>query len=444
MIRCRWGKWMSECQGVERSSFLRSHYLWPLWTEGTDPRRTLKCHPPVSLVSRLQGTCAPCSGAAPSVTHSHLCPWLCLLLRPSSVLFLSKWLRKGRETREDPVRVFLTLRDTKQRRGPPSALVPATFSGLECSSPAPLPDTSALSDWGQGVLPLNNLPGLKKLVEWWRSGGWVRKCSLCWLEHPFLTMEPGANHLTPLSINFLSSNRGDNTATPSLGLATYKGTWARARERASGPATGEVGSLKGERFPHPVRWFSTPNTRSFHTVGHVEGNSCWSKPILETRVFSKGRARFHHNKVAGTGQARPDSNAEMVQQVSAENQLLVLGWLLQRSRRRWGRVGWVAVRILPLNLEMSQSGGGGGADEGHWDGNNPSARSTKSLSLNLGSSPSRGSLPFLPLSLGLSPYSALNSNLGNWSQRKERLSLNQRYLGNDFPLSLSTPDLFWT
>ena len=82
--------------------------------------------------------------------------------------------------------------------------------------------------------------------------------------------------------------------------------------------------------------------RSFHIVGHMEGNSCWSKPILETHVFSKGRAGFHHNKVAGTGQAPPDSNAEMVQQVSAENQLLVLGRLLgiQETLEPGGLSGW--------------------------------------------------------------------------------------------------------
>lgn len=37
----------------------------------------------------------------------------------------------------------------------------------------------------------------------------------------------------------------------------------------------------------------------------MEGNSCWSKPILETRVFTKGRINFTTTLLAQDGHCRP-------------------------------------------------------------------------------------------------------------------------------------------
>lgn len=89
----------------------------------------------------------------------------------------------------------------------------------------------------------------------------------------------------------------------------------------------KVLELKADNFPHPI--FQRHPTRSFHIVGNMEGSSCWSKPILETCIFAKGRVSSHHSNVAGKGGALLDDDAEMAQQVSVENQLLVRSGLIE-------------------------------------------------------------------------------------------------------------------
>lgn len=68
------------------------------------------------------------------------------------------------------------------------------------------------------------------------------------------------------------------------------------------------------------------------------GDGCHSEPILENRIFTKGRVCFGRD-IAGTRWALPDNDVEMAQQVSAENQLLVLGRLMKGWRRYRGLVG---------------------------------------------------------------------------------------------------------
>lgn len=153
----------------------------------------------------------------------------------------------------------------------------------------------------------------------------------------------------------------------------------------------------------------------------MEGNSCWFKPILETHLFAKGRANLHH-KVAGTGRALLDSNVEMIQQVSAENQLLVVGGLMKGWRRRWGLVvGWDrAGRILSWNPELSQ----------FWWGAGGQMRTTLQLSkvplLAPGSFPFRGYLPISASCSGSESFfcpQKLCSHLENLFQRKGRFCL---------------------
>lgn len=87
----------------------------------------------------------------------------------------------------------------------------------------------------------------------------------------------------------------------------------------------------------------------------MEGNSCLSKPILETCVFAKGRVNFHHSNIAGTGWVLPESDVEMAQQVSAENQLLVLSRLTRNEEMQGPgelKGGWqdsaVKSRAVPI------------------------------------------------------------------------------------------------
>lgn len=178
-------------------------------------------------------------------------------------------------------------------------------------------------------------------------------------------------------------------------------------------------ALQGDSFPHTVRLFQTHNTRSFHIAGNMEGNSCWSKPILESCVFAKGRVNFDHNSGAGTGRALPDDDVEMAQQVSAENQVLVFCRLTEGWTGRWGwaaEMGQAGVcRSNPAGVQMGRLGPRGG--------DNPPALCTE-LSLAPGSSPFQGSFPFLNWMIPCSSLpSELCCHLENLSQRKERFCL---------------------
>lgn len=142
----------------------------------------------------------------------------------------------------------------------------------------------------------------------------------------------------------------------------------------------------------------------------MEGNSCWSEPILETRVFGKGRVNFHHNNVAGIGRALPD-DVELAQQVSAENQVLVLCRLTKGWRGHWDLVG----RGGAGRSHCSNPGGVQVARPGPRDGDKPPAL-PKELSL-ASEDPSHSCL-LVPLGLQNLCY-----NLENLSQGKERFCL---------------------
>lgn len=180
----------------------------------------------------------------------------------------------------------------------------------------------------------------------------------------------------------------------------------------------------------------------------MEGNSCWSKPILETRIFAKGRINFHHNNVAGTRWALPHDNVEMAQQVSAENQLSVLGGLIKGRRRCWGLAGRDRTgRILPSNPELSQFWWGAGG----W-----TTEMGTTLLLHLWSPshwlqdplPSEGPFPFLLLSLLLSPSSVFSTSAPTLEtclkgRKVLFVCLDQSCFGSHLSLSRLTPELFW-
>lgn len=74
----------------------------------------------------------------------------------------------------------------------------------------------------------------------------------------------------------------------------------------------------------------------------MEGNGCWSKPILETCIFAEGRVNFPNNNVAGIGWAWSENSVEIVQQVSAENQLSLLHgptWEVGCAQAWWAGTG---------------------------------------------------------------------------------------------------------
>lgn len=153
----------------------------------------------------------------------------------------------------------------------------------------------------------------------------------------------------------------------------------------------------------------------------MEGNSCWSKPILETRLFAKGRANFHHNKVAGTGRARPSRAA--MQTWSSRCQQRTNFWYsagsggMEEMLARPGlSQGWqdsvLKSRAVPVGCRWA-------------DGDNPSVLQSP-LSLAPGSFPFRGSLPISASSSGAeSPFCPQNLcyHLGDLSQRNGRFCL---------------------